>query len=228
MTIFLTDSALLDRYRRGDRDALGAVYRHYVDAVAHLARRGFAIDSAYIRGVDRDAEIELVHETFTKAFAEKARLAYDGTQAFRPYLLRITKNSMAERFRKNARTVIAVADPTAVTADDVAWPKQRAFTKEVVATLGAEEQRIVTLRFHDQRSQDEVAAEVGCTRRRVATVERDVQVAVRKRMQPPGLDCLPSRLLAGRDRPSVIEKEAMLVTVMPRAAWRRLWLAATR
>lgn len=180
MTIFLEDRALLDRYRRGDREALAMVYRHYVDGVATMARRGFAIESAYVRGVDRDTEFELVQETFIKAFADKARIAYDGLQPFRPYLFRITKNLMIDRYRKHSRSVIAIADPGEVPPEDLAWQQQLVSTKEFIATLGVEEQQIVALRFDEERSQEDVAATVGCTRRRVRTVERDVQVALRK------------------------------------------------
>lgn len=45
MPIFDNNRELLDRFRRGERAALAAVYEHYVDDVALLARRGFAIDA---------------------------------------------------------------------------------------------------------------------------------------------------------------------------------------
>jgi DNA-directed RNA polymerase specialized sigma24 family protein len=52
--------------------------------------------------------------------------------------------------------------------------------------IGAEEQRIVALRFNEERSQEEVAAAIGCTRRRVRTVERDVQLGLRKWLSKHG------------------------------------------
>jgi RNA polymerase sigma factor (sigma-70 family) len=204
MTIFADDRELLARFRRGDRAALTTVYRRYVDEVATLARRGFTIESSghtYIRGVDRDAEHELVQETFAKAFVERARLAYDGVQPFRPYLLRITKNLMIDRFRAKQRSVVELdgmgvgdlehllATNTELPAEpeDLDWTQRVAVAKQFTATLDAETQRIVRLRFEDERSQDDVAAELGCSRRRVRTVERDVQVELRKWLQQRGL-----------------------------------------
>jgi RNA polymerase sigma factor (sigma-70 family) len=204
MTIFADDRELLARFRRGDRGALTTVYRRYVDEVATLARRGFTIESSahtYIRGVDREAEFELVQETFAKAFVERARVAYDGVQPFRPYLLRITKNLMIDRFRAKQRSIVELdgmgvgdlerllATNTELPAEpeDLDWIKRVAVAKEFTATLDAETQRIVQLRFEDERSQDDVAAELGCSRRRVRTVERDVQLELRKWLQQRGL-----------------------------------------
>lgn len=186
MPLFANDRVLLDRYRGGDRNALATVYHHYVGIVETLVRRGFSIEDAYIRGVDRDAAAELVQETFLKAFADKARLAYDGVQPFQPYLLRIAKNLMIDRYRKRARTVVAITDPGEVAPEDLAWHQQLASTKEFMATLGAEEQRIVALRFDEEHSQEDVAKTLACTRRRVRTVERDVQIALRKWLNDRG------------------------------------------
>ena len=185
MTIFADNRALLEAYRRGDRAALAAVFARYVDEVATLARRGFTIESSghtYVRGVDRDAELELVQETFAKVFVERARLAYDGVHPFRPYLLRVTKNLMIDRYRANQRTIVSgeleAGRDEPVELEDPDWQKQQVVTKAFLATLAPEIEQIVTLRFEDELSQDEVAARVGCSRRRVRTVEADVQNAI--------------------------------------------------
>ena len=208
MTIFASDRALLDRFRRGDRDALVAVYERYVDEVATLARRGFTIEAhatVYVRGADRDGEYELTQETFARAFTEKARLAYDGIQPYRPYLLRITKNLMIDRFRAEpnpARTVeldaIGVGDLDQLLAtnaelgradEPIALDDRALFvaTREYVATLDPETQRFVALRFEDELSQDETAAQLRCTRRRVRTLEHEVQHGLRSWLKTRGL-----------------------------------------
>jgi RNA polymerase sigma factor (sigma-70 family) len=198
MTIFAHDRALLDRFRRGERTALAAVFEHYVDEVATLARRGFTIESSghvYVRGATRDGEFELVQETFAKAFAEKARLAYDGLSPYRPYLLRITKNLMIDRYRadqKEARTISIDSDaldalePAAEPAPDLDFQKLSAATAEYVATLGAKERDFVRLRFEEGGSQDRVAEALGWTRRKVRTVERDVQQGLRSWLKQRG------------------------------------------
>lgn len=208
MPIFEANRALLDRFRRGDRGALATVYHRYVDEVATLARRGFTIESSghvYVRGADRDGERELVQETFAKAFAEKARAAYDGLQPYRPYLLRITKNLMIDRFRADQRTVrsieldaMGVGDIEAILATNADFPQQEetpdlhwktllAAANQFVATLDAESRRLVMLRFEEELSQDDVATRMGCTRRRVRTVEDRVQQSLRKWLQQRGL-----------------------------------------
>jgi len=207
VTIFQQDRALLERFRRGDRAALAAVYERYVDDVATLARRGFTIESSghvYVRGLDRDGERELVQETFVRAFAEKARLGFDGISPYRPYLLRVTKNLMIDRFRatqKEAKHVTndddGIGDLDALLAAnaelppdtrvDLDWKAQLAATTEYLATLDDESRRIITLRFEDELSQEDVAARVGCTRRRVRGLEERAQSELRTYLRQRGL-----------------------------------------
>ena len=210
MPIFATDRALLDRFRRGERAALAAVYDLYVDDVATLARRGFTIESsghAYVRGADRDGEYELVQDTFVRAFGEKARLAYDGLQPYRPYLLRITKNLMIDRFRLQQRAareveldrpdVHGVGDIDAVLAAntelggedpvDLHWKTLQAAAAEHLATLDAESRQLIALRFDEELSQDDTAARMSCSRRRIRTVEDRVRRGLHKWLQRRGL-----------------------------------------
>lgn len=206
MTIFANNRDLLDRFRRGDRDALGAVYYRYVDDVATLARRGFTIESsghARVRGLGAEGERELVQETFLKGFAEKARLAYDGVSPYRPYLLRITKNLMIDRYRAAQHTPVDLDDAgvgdidrlLAANADlaagdertDLHWKRLSAATNEYVASLDDESRRLVALRFVEELSQDDTALRLKCSRRRVRTVEDRVIAGLRKELRKRGL-----------------------------------------
>lgn len=205
MTIFRDDRPLLERFRRGDRAALTAVYERYVDDVATLARRGFTMESSghvYVRGATGDGERELVQDTFLRAFAEKARLAYDGISPYRPYLLRITKNLMIDRFRAARATTsldadegvgdldaLLVANAELPGTDPVRldWAAQLEATRAYLATLDAEARRIVTLRFEDELSQEQVATQVGCTRRKVRSVEDRAQAELRAYLKQRGL-----------------------------------------
>ena len=194
MTIFANDRGLLDRFRRGERAALAAVFEHYVDDVATLARRGFTIESSghvHVRGTGRDGEHELVQDTFTKAFAEKARLAYDGVSPYRPYLLRITKNLMIDRYRaeqRQARVVDLddVVDATAEPPPDLHFQKLQAATSEYLATLDPRLREFVRLRFEEGGSQDGIAEALGCTRRKIRTLEADVQKGLRSWLKRRG------------------------------------------
>ena len=206
MTIFANNRELLDRFRRGDREALSAVYYRYVDEVATLVRRGFTIESsghAYVRGLDADGERELVQDTFAKAFAEKARHAYDGISPYRPYLLRITKNLMIDRYRAAQHATVeldanGVGDIDQLLAanaefsvgdepEDLHWKQLRGATTEFVATLDDESRQLIALRFVEELSQDETALRLKCTRRRVRTVEDRVVAGLRKSLQKRGL-----------------------------------------
>ncbi len=206
MTIFVDNRDLLDRFRRGERPALTAVYHRYVDDVATLARRGFTIESSghvYVRGLDADGEREVVQETFVKAFAEKARLAYDGVSPYRPYLLRITKNHMIDRYRAGQRPTVPIDEtgvgdlddllarnanlPAGTEPEDPAWVALRAATNDYVATLDDESRHVIALRFVEEQSQDETASRMSCTRRRVRTIEDRVLAGLRKFLQSRGL-----------------------------------------
>jgi RNA polymerase sigma-70 factor, ECF subfamily len=194
VTIFADNRDLLDRFRRGDRAALSEVYYRYVDEVATLARRGFTIESSghvYVRGVSGDAEREVVQETFARAFAEKARTAYNGIDPYRPYLMRIAKNLLIDRFRAASKQEVELDDnaPFELGEEpvDLDWEQRRTATVEYLATLDAETREVVRLRFEDELSQDEAAAKLGCSRRRVRTLEAKAQKELRKWLHKRGL-----------------------------------------
>jgi RNA polymerase sigma factor (sigma-70 family) len=198
MSIFDHNRELLDRFRRGDRAALAEVYEHYVDDVALVARRGFTMESAghaYIRGADLEGEHELVQDTFVKAFSARARASFDGLRPYRPFLLRITKNLMIDRFRARRNPAAAPVgeldelldagelatgpDPE----DDLHWRELSEATAAFVAALDAEAREVIRLRFESELSQDVVAAQLGCSRRRVRTVEHRVQAGLKRHLR---------------------------------------------
>ena len=70
---------LLERFRRGSRDAMEAVYWAYAPRVELWVRRGFRIKyGVRVPGVRSDDLEDLVQEIFAKAFSDKARLSFDG------------------------------------------------------------------------------------------------------------------------------------------------------
>jgi RNA polymerase sigma factor (sigma-70 family) len=194
VTIFDNNRDLLDRFRRGDREALAEVYYRYVDEVASLARRGFTIESSghvYVRGVTGDGEREIVQETFARAFSEKARVAFNGIDPYRPYLMRIAKNLLIDRFRTQSKQEVELDDDTPIALGDepvdLDWEQRRTATVEYLATVDPELRQVVRLRFEEELSQDEVAAQLGCSRRRVRTLEARAQKELRKWLQKRGL-----------------------------------------
>jgi len=194
MPIFDHNRDLLDRFRRGERAALAQVYEYYVDDVAQVARRGFTMEAAghaYIRGADIEGEHELVQDTFVKAFSAGARASFDGLRPYRPFLLRITKNLMIDRFRARRNAAAAPVDELDEVADtgtqepeeDLHWRSLSEATAAFVAGLDAESREIVRLRFESELSQDVVAAQLGCSRRRVRTVEHRVKAGLKRHLR---------------------------------------------
>lgn len=203
MPVFTDNRDLLDRFRRGERRALSRVYDHYVHDVATLVRRGFTIKSQglWVPGAGSvPAEHELIQDTFVRAFSEKARLGFDGLRPYRPYLLTIARNLMIDRHRatRRERSVGAcdfedllesgapLSDETDV-ADDLHWATLRRATAEFVAGLDPESRAVVRHRFEQEHGQHATAELLGCSRRRVRTLENRIQKALRKFLKTRGL-----------------------------------------
>jgi RNA polymerase sigma factor (sigma-70 family) len=199
MTVLAGDRGLLDAFRRGDRAALATVYFHYVDDIAAVVRNGFSIPAtgARVRGAaDEQTERDLVQEVFARAFAPRARAAYDGIRPYRAYLRRIAKNLLIDRVRAAGHTVSLddddaeiVVEPEAAEAEPAwsAWVAQRRETEAYVASLAPDLQRLVKLRFEDELSQNQAAEALGISRRRVRTLELRIQRGLRKALRRAGL-----------------------------------------
>lgn len=187
------DRDLLAGFREGKRDVLARVYRALVDDVFKLVALGFTSKSATIRGErDPDEQRVAVQEVFVKAFAERARLGYDGVRPYRPYLLTIARNVMIDRARARSGELgrASDVDVDAIIATDAPIPgdvedsadqqRLRARTTTWLETLEPELRRFVTLRFEREMSHLDVAAELGITRRRVRTLEARVIKGLRR------------------------------------------------
>ena len=196
MTVFADDRPLLDAFRRGDRAALATVYFHYVDDIAAVIRNGFSIPTSGVRvrgAADEHSERDLVQEVFARAFAVRARDAYDGVRPYGAYLRRIAKNLLIDRVRAVDNTIPLddddgelVIEPETV-ENDAAWNEQRRETTAYIAALAPELQRLVRLRFEDELSQDQTAEALGVSRRRVRTLEARIRRGLRKALRRAGL-----------------------------------------
>ena len=196
MTVFAGNRSLLEAFRRGERAALTTVYFHYVDDIAAVLRNGFTIPTsgARVRGAaDEQTQRDLVQEVFARAFAARARDAYDGIRPYRAYLRRIAKNLLIDRVRAAGHTVPLdddpASEPVAAEADveTAEWREQRQETVTYVAGLAPDLQRLVKLRFEDELSQEQTAAALGISRRRVRTLEARIERGLRKALRRAGL-----------------------------------------
>jgi RNA polymerase sigma-70 factor (ECF subfamily) len=187
VTIFVDSRALLLAFRAGEADALAQVYWHYVDEVERWIRRFGTRDS--------DEVADLVQETFVRAFAAGARAAYDGVRPYRPYLRRIVRNLLVDRARASGRAVQEIDDEELEQGDPDPAPDEvlvhhriAAATREFIAGLDEESRTFVRLRFQDEGSQDDVARSMGCTRRRVRTLETRIRDSLLRHLQRAGVD----------------------------------------
>ncbi len=199
MTVFEGNRPLLDAFRRGERQALTTIYSHSVKEVAALVRLGFTLSERRVTvpGVaDPQRQRDLVQEVFVRAFAERARLAFDGVSPFRPWLLRIAKNLMIDEGRRSGRLVLEgdilpraedAHEPLPVSPEEeLEWKSLREETRSYCATLDERARRFVTLRFEEERSQAEVAELMNTTRRQVRTLEDTIRDGLRNHLKSKG------------------------------------------
>jgi RNA polymerase sigma-70 factor (ECF subfamily) len=152
-----SDRDLMGRLAAGDRDALAPLMeRHH--------RRLYRIALGYVRQPD-DA-LDVVQETFVKAFVHAAR--WDGAADVAPWLTRIAVNQAIDSYRRGKRRraseepleessshVPSVAEPS---------PERRAMGREIGERVGSavrslpERQRAVfVLRHYQELSLEEIA-----------------------------------------------------------------------
>lgn len=198
MTFFDGRRDRLDAFRAGDRATLEALFRESVDDVSLLIRRGFRLDarSLVVRGIaDAEREKELVQEVFLRAFASRARLAYNALFPFRPYLLQIARNLLIDEWRKQgherleASTVeLEAAATLEVPADELLASRTlEAATTAWRQRLSPDLREFIRLRFEVGLSQADLAAHLKVSRRAVRTTEKDVQDDLEKHLEGLGL-----------------------------------------
>jgi RNA polymerase sigma-70 factor (ECF subfamily) len=127
-----SDGALMARMAAGDQDALSELMRRHHQRVFRLAL-------AYLR--DPDEAMEVVQESFVKAFRAAAR--WDGASQVAPWLNRIAINESIDHYRR-ARRRRAVEEPLdEQAAQDGRWvaggasPERRVFGRELGERIGA-------------------------------------------------------------------------------------------
>ncbi len=205
MTIFEGKPDLLRLFRRGDRSALGTVYDFYVADVFKLVRLGFLLKGPppfHVPGImDSAAQQDAVQDVFVKAFAERARLAYDGLRPYRPFLLQIARNQRvdAERKRRSEIKLESNLIPAGQESrglgsvhgdgrnpppdEQLDWERKRSSTLQYIDQLDEEARVFVNLRFAEELSQNDVAERMGITRRRARTLEGRLMAGLRKHLQ---------------------------------------------
>jgi RNA polymerase sigma-70 factor (ECF subfamily) len=193
MTLFRGRPRLLLDFRGGQRRALEEVYWAYVGKVAQVVRYGFFRGGARVSGARPHEVSDLVQEIFARAFAERARLAYDGVRDYGPYLLTIARNLLADRLRQSGRELPLEALPESlegVAADGpIEWadPATVSLVEEYLASLAPELRQVHEARYVRGLTQTEAASELGLSRQQLRTREAHLRDGLERVLKAKGL-----------------------------------------
>jgi RNA polymerase sigma factor (sigma-70 family) len=184
--LLVENRALLDGYRRGQKQALEQLFEHYGPRVARWVSAGFD----YLAGGQRVRfrgfsspydQHDAIGEVFRIAFEERSRLNYSGVKPFEGYLFAITRNAVLKRIGQHDRSVSdedAIASAPALDPspeEKVAQAEEQALVRRFLGELSEEERAFVELRFSEQLPQLEVAEALGWTRKKVRIREETIR-----------------------------------------------------
>jgi RNA polymerase sigma factor (sigma-70 family) len=198
MTFLVDNPDILVAYKRGDQKAMEAVYHAYLAKVSRVIRHGFLLSrdrDVSVPGVrDAETECDLIQETFLRAFSDTARKNYNGRSPFTPYIVRIAKNLMIDRYRKPKRESLEselkakdeefdldegpVAEQLLLDEDPAMaahHSSQQEACLEYVETLGDLEDSFYELRYRKALPLLEVARQMGISRRQARTMENNLR-----------------------------------------------------
>ena len=140
-----------------------------------------------VRRVGNRAETEdLTSEVFHQALANLKRFEWRGIP-FAAWLFRIAANLISDRWQRSGREQLA-DDPQQLESApaspaDIEEVERRATLFRLVSTLPAEQQRVVVLRFVEQKSIKEVALEIRKTEGAVKQLQFRALSSLRSRME---------------------------------------------
>lgn len=182
------DRETLAAFRDGRRDVLARVYRDHVREVALWLRRGFMYSSSgqatRFSGVRSDVDLEAhLQEVFVRAFAPRARLAYDGLRPYDAFLIGIARHVVLDHLRRHARHGEVLSAPDVLdrtvdeshdgNTDDEDARRGRELVLAFLDKSCDERDRVLYgLRFERELSQVDAAAAAGLTRIQVRRWER--------------------------------------------------------
>jgi RNA polymerase sigma-70 factor (ECF subfamily) len=157
-----TDERRLIEAAQQERAHFADVYERYFELVyAYVARR--------VR--DRAATEDVTSEVFRKALANIDRFKWTGAP-FGAWLLRIASNLIADRAKHEIKAGARVDELAAMPSPDVSNAtdsqqvqlenaERRAWVIRLVDELPDDQRRVVRMRFAEEKSVNEIAAELG-------------------------------------------------------------------
>jgi len=169
------DERLLIEAAQKDTACFAELYElHFERVYAYIARRV----------QDRAETEDLTAEVFHHALANLKRFEWRGIP-FTAWLYRIAANLISDRWQRSGREVtdeeqIAAAQVSPTEIEDV---DRRATLFRLVEGLPSEQQRVVVLRFVEQKSIKEVAKAIGKTEGAVKQLQFRALTTLRARME---------------------------------------------
>ena len=150
-TTALAEDRLLVEAAQKDLVKFGELYDKYFRLVyAYTCRRV----------KDRSTAEDLTSEVFQKALEYLPKFVWRGVP-FGAWLLRIASNLVADRARQSARDHNLADDATEISDLSLEEVEQRALIYRLVDLLPADQRRVITLRFAEDKSIREIAADMG-------------------------------------------------------------------
>ena len=147
----MTDPRLVERFRRGDPDALRQLYERFGGAIFTVGYKALG---------DRSLAEEVVQITFTKAWVAAAR--FDPGEELAPWLYVIARRAAIDVHRREARHVASVLDtdiaslPTTFEQLSDAWAVRAA-----IDALPEVERQVVAAMHYEGRTMAETAEALG-------------------------------------------------------------------
>src|SRR5688572_23799305 len=179
--------AIVEACRRGDREALCALYEAYKDKVYSIAIYFFHGDAA--------AASDVTQQVFLKLIGGMSK--YRGDSAFSTWLYRIVVNVCVDRSRRH-RGEVALPEPAALDAvADAGISHEALFARgevaqsvqDAIATLPPKLRIAILMRYFDELSYTDMAKALGCS---IGTVSSRLSRGHRllaRRLAPLRSDC---------------------------------------
>lgn len=181
------ETELLASFRAGRPEALERIYLENAGAIRALVQTRLRRSGHFSPANAAD----LVQEVFTKAFSERARLAYDGERAYGPFLRQLASNTLIDWLRIQGREIAGTLDVDSLAEAHLAadasvtrFPSEViALTRRFVHELPPELRRVHERRFLAAESQGAAAQALGISRQTLRTLERRLLAQLRRQLR---------------------------------------------
>lgn len=189
------DAHLLQRFRAGEPDAMGEVYRRHVGPLTRLLRAA-AFRGQTFANLRSAMELEnAILEVFSRAFEPRARAVYDGERPYEAFLMGIARNVLLEQSRSKEHAAglspeeeLALAfegaggDVHAAAEDREVAELLRVFR----AALVGDEALLFDTRFVEGLAQAQAAEQMGQTRIQLRRREHKLRLRLLQHLQAHG------------------------------------------